>query len=200
MDNALPLGAASWALGLSKSEVDQTLDEGSLPKGVFMKVNRRRFVARAGLPYVKFSAIQRRRLSLAFRKEMLRQMAAAKRYSWKNELMEVDLAPIKAEVDERLRLLRLAEEWVVIDPEIMGGEPCLKGTRIPVYIVAATQARGVPVADVLRSYPSLTPELIQHASIYGAAYPKRGRPAAPSWRKDAPVARRVVAKKFPGRA
>jgi len=200
MDNVLSVGAVSWALGLSKAEVDQTLDEGSLPKGVFVRVKRRRFVARTGLPYVKFSAAQRRRLSLAFRKEMLRKMAASNRYSWKDEVMEVDLEPIKAEVEERLRLLRRAEEAVTSDPEVLGGEPCLKGTRMPVYLVAAMRARGIPVADMLKSYPSLTEALIGYAAIYAVAYPKRGRPATPSWRKTKPIARRTVVKKISRRA
>ncbi len=186
---ALAVGAASWALKLPKSEVDRILDEGSLPPGVFVRLNNRRFVKREGLPYVKFSAIQRRRLSLTFRKEVLRKMAAARKYSWKDEVMEFDLAPMKAELEDRIRLLQQAEKAVVEVPDILGGEPCLRGTRMPVYMVAAAREAGTPVADMRRSYPSLTPELIELACIYAAAYPRRGRPPEPAWRKAKPVER-----------
>jgi uncharacterized protein (DUF433 family) len=194
-DTALPVGAASWALKLPKSEVDRILDEGSLPPGIFLRLGNRRFVKREGLAYIKFSAMERRRLSLRFRKEVLRNMAADHRYSWKDEVMTFDLAPVKVEAEVRIRLLRKAEDVVVEDPEVLHGEPCLKGTRMPVYLVAEMREGGTSVDEMLRSYPSLTADLIEKASIYAAAYPKRGRPAEPVWRKNKPVERISVPKR-----
>lgn len=194
-DAALPVGAASWALELPKSEVDRILDEGSLPPGIFLRLGNRRFVKREGLAYIKFSAMERRRLSLTFRKEVLRKMAADHRYSWKDDVMTFDLASVKAEAEDRIRLLRKAEDAIVADPEILHGEPCLKGTRMPVYLVAEMREAGTSVDEMLRSYPSLTPDLIEKATIYAAAYPKRGRPAEPVWRKGKPVERISVPKR-----
>jgi hypothetical protein len=45
---------------------------------------------------------------------------------------------------------------------------------------------GTPVEDMLRSYPSLTPELIEKACIYATAHPRR-RLAEPIWRKAEPI-------------
>lgn len=85
--------------------------------------------------------------------------------------------------EDRIRLLQSAEEAVVEDPEILGGEACLKGTRMPVYIVAQMREAGTPIVEMVRSYPSLTPEKIELAAIYAAAHPNRSRPPEPVWRK-----------------
>jgi uncharacterized protein (DUF433 family) len=193
-DSMLPVGAASWVLRLRKSEVDRILDEGSLPPGVFVRRRNRRFVTREGLPYVKFAAAEKGRLSLRFRKAVLRKMAADGTYLWRDRFVEVDLTPVKTEMDDRVLLLRRAEEAVVGDPDIRGGELCLKGTRMPVYMVAEMRKAGTSAESMIRSHPSLTPELIEIASTYAEAYPKRGRPSEPAWRKNAPV-RRVSVRK-----
>lgn len=41
------------------------------------------------------------------------------------------------------------------DPAIMGGEPCFRGTRIPVSVLFANLEAGVPLEEILESYPTL---------------------------------------------
>jgi uncharacterized protein (DUF433 family) len=41
------------------------------------------------------------------------------------------------------------------DPGVAGGEPCIVGTRIPVWALARARQLGASEADLLRSYPSL---------------------------------------------
>ena len=41
------------------------------------------------------------------------------------------------------------------DPAIMGGEPCFRGTRIPVSVLFANIEAGVPLEEILESYPTL---------------------------------------------
>jgi len=50
------------------------------------------------------------------------------------------------------------------DPEILNGKPCVKGTRIPVWLVLGMLGDGMTEAEVLDSYPSLTYEDI-HACL-----------------------------------
>ena len=52
---------------------------------------------------------------------------------------------------EQLARLR---ELVTSDPEIMGGTPVFKGTRIPVDLVADMLAQGGTAAEILEGYPS----------------------------------------------
>lgn len=59
-------------------------------------------------------------------------------------------------------------DYVVIDPEIHHGVPCIKGTRIPVSTIIGSLADGMPVEDVLSTFPQLTSDDIQAALAYAA--------------------------------
>jgi uncharacterized protein (DUF433 family) len=56
------------------------------------------------------------------------------------------------------------------DPAIMVGKPCIKGTRVPVYIVVDCIASGYTLEQVLAGYPHLTAEDVTAALHYAAAY------------------------------
>ena len=52
--------------------------------------------------------------------------------------------------------------------EVMLGKPCLKGTRIPVYLVLEKLAVGETSQDILTAYPQLKPEHIKAGLEYAA--------------------------------
>jgi uncharacterized protein (DUF433 family) len=60
------------------------------------------------------------------------------------------------------------QEYLTSDPGICGGEVCTRGTRIPVTVILDNLAEGVSRDEVLRSYPSLSPEHISAALAYAA--------------------------------
>jgi len=64
-------------------------------------------------------------------------------------------------VEERLERLQAAHEIVVSDPEILSGTPVIRGTRVPVYNVAASVASGISVERILAAYPSLSERYIK---------------------------------------
>jgi uncharacterized protein (DUF433 family) len=45
---------------------------------------------------------------------------------------------------------------ISIDHRVMGGVPCIAGTRIPVATVIGLLGQGYDVAEVLAEYPTLT--------------------------------------------
>ena len=55
---------------------------------------------------------------------------------------------------------------ISIDPRICHGKPCIRGTRILVSIVLDNLAAGIPEAELLVAYPSLTAQDIRAASVY----------------------------------
>ncbi len=57
---------------------------------------------------------------------------------------------------------------IVSDPQICGGEPCIKGTRIPVHIVLSHLAAGEDYKTVLKQFPRLTKEDILACLEYAA--------------------------------
>lgn len=58
------------------------------------------------------------------------------------------------------------------DPDILHGKPCIKGTRIPVYLIVSLVAEGTSYEDILEDYPSLTKADISAALFYGAQLTK----------------------------
>lgn len=57
---------------------------------------------------------------------------------------------------------------IVSDPAICGGQPCIRGTRVPVHVVLDFLAAGDSVEALLREYPQLCREDIQAALAYAA--------------------------------
>lgn len=47
---------------------------------------------------------------------------------------------------------------ITIDAEICGGEPCIKGTRIPVHIILSHLATGEDYKTILENFPAITKE------------------------------------------
>ncbi|MCS7300225.1 MAG: DUF433 domain-containing protein [Fimbriimonadales bacterium] len=63
-------------------------------------------------------------------------------------------------------------DYIISDPNICHGQVCIKGTRIPVSVVLDNLAAGVSVEEILRSYPTLSPEAIRAALAYAAELAK----------------------------
>lgn len=104
-------------------------------------------------------------------------------------LLKIDLREPRRELATSLRELRRARRLVISDPEIMGGDPVFRGTRVPVHLIAELVAQGATAAELLGGYPRLASEMIRLAPVYAAAYPLRGRPRRQPWRDHQPVHR-----------
>ncbi len=57
---------------------------------------------------------------------------------------------------------------VTSDPDVCHGKPCIKGTRIPVYLIVSLIAEGENYDSIIKDYPSLTIEDIKAAIRYAA--------------------------------
>jgi uncharacterized protein (DUF433 family) len=103
-----------------------------------------------------------------------------------------NLVPIDLESGLRLDLPRIAgtklenarayivnrKHHITSDPEIFGGVPIIKGTRIPVYAVAGRLADGDTMDDLVDDYPTIPREAFIAADIYAWTHPERGCPGA----------------------
>ncbi len=78
---------------------------------------------------------------------------------------------------EKVRVL----EWIVealgetfpgieSTPGLVGGEPCIVRTRVPVWALVRARQLGASEADLLRSYPRLRAEDLVHAWSYYRAH------------------------------
>jgi uncharacterized protein (DUF433 family) len=109
--------------------------------------------------------------------------------SLEDGLIKIDLREPRRALAASLRDLRRARRLVVSDPEILGGDPVFRGTRVPMHLIAELVAQGSKPAELLDSYPRLTAEMIRLAPVYAAAYPLRGPRRKLPWRDRQPVRR-----------
>ncbi|MCP3468494.1 DUF433 domain-containing protein [Bradyrhizobium sp. CCGUVB23] len=91
--------------------------------------------------------------------------------------VELDLGKVDAD-DLKSRLHRLDElrRWGQIGSD--RNESLIKGTKIPVHMVAAL-ARGQSVEQIVDDFPSLKRHQVEAVIEYANAYPKQGRPYPP---------------------
>ena len=60
------------------------------------------------------------------------------------------------------------QERVVIEPDLHHGDPCIKGTRVPVAMIVGSLADGMTPEEIQEAYPQLTSEDIRAALAYAA--------------------------------
>jgi uncharacterized protein (DUF433 family) len=61
-------------------------------------------------------------------------------------------------------------ERIEINPEIMGGKPVIKGTRVPVELVLRKLGTGMEISELLVAYPHLTVDDVRAAQAFAADY------------------------------
>ena len=57
---------------------------------------------------------------------------------------------------------------ISVNPNQMGGVPCIRGLRIPFSTVVGIVAEGMTQEEILDAYPDLEPEDIREALVYTA--------------------------------
>jgi uncharacterized protein (DUF433 family) len=134
------------------------------------------------------------RLANRFFPELRRRLFDALAASPRKAVLSLDEGLVKVYLQEprrdlaaSLRALRRARSLVVTDPEVLGGDPVFRGTRVPVHVIAAMLEQGSTEADILKAYPRITAEMVRRAPAYAQAYPIRGRPRSQPWRDRPPV-------------
>ena len=63
----------------------------------------------------------------------------------------------------------MAKRWqdgIVIEPDLHHGDPCIKGTRIPVAMIVGSLADGNTFKQILDAYPQITNDDILAALAY----------------------------------
>lgn len=84
----------------------------------------------------------------------------------------VDVEGVDRQIERRLAELDRIKGHVELGA---GGEPVLRGTGVPVHVVAALAGAG-GVGEAGWAYPSLSKASVEAAVAYAEVYPKKGRP------------------------
>ena len=59
---------------------------------------------------------------------------------------------------------------IITNPEILGGKPCIRGTRISVEFILELAASGATRDEIALAYPQLTTQDVESALRFAAAY------------------------------
>lgn len=182
---ALTANEAAAASRVPLKHVHRIIDAGLLAGAVETRRGTR-MIGAPGLLALKLAYVTADILKPAARRRAVQRVLAEPSQPVRDHAVTVEVDGIEAELEEGLAELEAAKAMVSTDPEIMGGTPCFAGTRIPVHDIADMLANGNALETLLRHYPSLDERRLRLAPIYAAAYPRRGRPPAPPWRRSPP--------------
>lgn len=194
----LTMTEAAVASRVPLKQVHRIIDAGLLPGAVETR-HGTRLIGVSGLLALKLAYVTAGALKPeARRRAVLRVLEAPDSSEVRERAVVVVLEGIGAELNEGLAELAAAREMVSIDPEVLDGTPCFASTRIPVHDVADMLANGDTPAALLQAYPAIDERRIRLASVYAAAYPRRGRPKhGPAWRGSPSTSRKVHVEELP---
>lgn len=180
-------------LGLATTEVNNLIDEIAW-LGVARAGKGTRTVEYRGL----FAMLVAKELiHCQLRPEMRRQTLAqaidsrGKRVPVPGTNLQLLVESSHKQVNNGLRMLYEAEAAVERSSKIMQGEPCIRGTRIPVYMVGKL-ADALGVGEALATYPHLSERQVILAQRFALAHPRKGPPR----RISLPMEGRVVEEKI----
>ena len=61
------------------------------------------------------------------------------------------------------------QDYISRDPQICGGEPVIKGTRVTLRTILASLAQGATEAQILRDFPTVEAEALRAVIAFAAA-------------------------------
>jgi len=91
------------------------------------------------------------------------------------ELEEKLLALSPAEKEQAIEILKksLNNPWQGIEktPNVCGGDACIAGTRIPVWVLVNARQLEIEESQLLYDYPTISAADLANAWAYAAAFP-----------------------------
>ncbi len=78
------------------------------------------------------------------------------------------LSPQEKALAIQVLLANLSDTWVGIEknPGVMGGDACIRQTRIPVWLLVSLRQQGATEAFMLEDYPELSAADLAQACLY----------------------------------
>ena len=178
---------------VSVRAVDKAIEERVLA-GIRAKARgRRRMLPLHAVPYAAIVTRLPVMLSLATKRDLVRKLSERPTERMTAEPLEIAPAVVidvpalvGSDLAERAeRYGKAREDYIVADPEIMGGTPVLRGTRMTVYAILGRLEGGDTIADIIEDNPHLSREALETAALYARTHPLVGRPGGRPWAQAA---------------
>jgi uncharacterized protein (DUF433 family) len=200
---------AAVVAGVKVRDINRVIDEKLLPADFYaLEGGRRLHVAACPLIGFYFHAAsaltaEERELLIGLACEQVARQVIGKQgrrkhsyhpadWTIQDRFLTVNLWEFAVGAQDRHAKLEQARKMVVVDPDILDGTPVIRGTRVPVYDVAASAVAGLPHRRIRSAYPALDDRTIELAALYAEAVPPRGRPPRSQSRHAKVLAKRMV--------
>jgi uncharacterized protein (DUF433 family) len=88
------------------------------------------------------------------------------------QLLTLSLSDQAEIVQSLTKNLRMSGKGITKTPRVCGGEACIAGTRIAVWLLVEAQQLGISEAQLLQDYPHITAADLVNAWVYANAFPE----------------------------
>lgn len=183
----LSVGEVAAVAGIEQKRVHRMIDDQVIPRAMVVPSKRlgserkRRLLKPQACPFVSFFASTGEYVSAKMRRRVFAELGRLLKGEPASVLIEegvlkVDVSKVMRETLKRMHALAKAEAAVVVDPDLRGGMPLLRGTRLGVYEIAS-MAKVESDERILEAFPSLSKAALANAKLYAMARPLLGRPS-----------------------
>lgn len=179
---------AAYVTELSRKIIDQAIDRGEV-FAITVRGDSSRRIGYTELIYLRLRLETGDLLSPAGKRQLYAELRRT--LSDNPKIEKVEFGPMSVAVNTAvsavrrgLARIRLAERYVSIRPDVRAGEPVVRGTRVPVYVLADLASQGADREELLQDYPALTPPALDAALLYARLHPRRGPRRTAPWRPE----------------
>lgn len=89
-----------------------------------------------------------------------------------HQFLNISLTDRVAIIQRLTKNLNKSGKGITKTAGVWGGEACIAGTRIAVWLLVEAQQLGITEAQLLQDYPHITAADLVNAWTYAAAYPE----------------------------
>lgn len=184
-EKTVTVNEAAFAAGVSVKAVNQAIDRKHIRTRELRRATDRasRGIGASDVVYLAVSHVLapevRAKLHRSFRGRAFAELPR----QFQTGGIVLDLENAIREVEARLELLAKIGERIETAPDVRGGEPVFRGTRIPAFAIARKVELGSTAEELEEDYPQLQPGDLELATHYARLYPRRGRPRA-EWTRE----------------
>ncbi len=174
--------------GGPRRAVEKAIEEKVIATVALSGGQGRRFLPDHAVAYAAVVGKLRTRLDVASKRRLAARLAdlrpatsGAARFELE-PAVEIDLGRLVGDALARADRYRSARDaHIVVDPDILGGTPVIRGTRMSVYAVLGRIDGGDALEDILSDNPHISRDAVEAALIYARSHPLLGRPGGRPW-------------------
>ncbi|HEY9873357.1 MAG TPA: DUF433 domain-containing protein [Candidatus Obscuribacterales bacterium] len=94
------------------------------------------------------------------------------RQELENQLLALNASEKAALIEDLIKTISIGAKGIAKIPGVCGGEACIAGTRIAVWLLLEARSLGISEAQLLQDYPHISAADLVNAWAYADAHPE----------------------------